>query len=108
MITSSLARKSPSGFGLYELGECECFEQLNSVQEYVEHVESTQTHLDLVCEDDEEYDQVRSADGRIRDQNGGKVLGWRNLCDGSVVLELVHVVARDVRAEEEAWWHVDE
>ena len=45
--------------------------------------------VELITEKDEEYESIKDADGRIHDQNGLTVIGWKTE-RGEVMLELVY------------------
>lgn len=89
MITVYGIRPHHAGFGTYQRdAEGQTFEGLGTAGEYVDHVRGQNLGVVPLAEEDEEYERVKDADGKVYDQNGGTVIGWKDR-DGAVMLELV-------------------
>ncbi|MDE2095723.1 MAG: hypothetical protein KGL39_00570 [Patescibacteria group bacterium] len=80
-------KPASGGFGMFQLDvDGQIFDGLDSVDDYVGHVEQENRRL----ERDEEA--AMEADGRTYDQGKGKIVGWRDPVRGNVYLECVFVI----------------
>jgi len=92
MVYLSLVSPANGGFGDYQLGESQEFENFDTVAELVNHIINENSSIREIVEDDEEYEQVLNADEKIYNQGNGEVVGFVNPNDNwSVELYLITV-----------------
>lgn len=88
-VTVYCVKPHHAGFGMYQRAvEGVTYGGMESLDDYVTYVNSVNESLRLLTEDDEEYGQVKDADGKTYDQGGGKIIGWKDR-EGNVTLELI-------------------
>lgn len=90
MVTVFTVRPHHAGFGMFD---CDCegvqVEGCDTVRDYTDYVVGENCRLSLVHEEDEDYEKVADADGRIYNQSGGVLVGWRDRQTGDISMELV-------------------
>lgn len=78
--SSTTYRRSAEGFPK---------EGIETVEEYIEAALADAPELDLVTEEDEEYERIQDADGRTYEQHGGVIVAFRDRNTGMLFVDLL-------------------